>query len=337
MANHSLQDIRNMVRELTNRKSETSTPNSRIDDAINTYMTKDMPLDIRNFTLTTFLEFYTTPNVAEYKSSNDPHSPLYDFKNKFLNVYGPVLFNGYPGTYSQDPVQWNTRWTNYAPNTDTTLRGNGTAGPYVGNVNNFGNTPVMQNNITFSTMDANSLPLVLKDYPINRTTGNLSTPDAPGVTPVALGTIDYITGAFTLTFSAPVPSGTTIYCSAQSYKATRPYAMLYYDGTFTVRPIPDQVYKVRLQADIKPTELLAAGQFPQEENWWELVALGAAIKVESRPINPDQLAILKPLYQEELLKVLRKTATQWTSQRASTFFVSETNKKYYIWPPYRPY
>ena len=344
MALHTLANIRSMVRDLTHSQSVNQLTDAEIDDRVNTYMTKDMPLSLRNFNLSTTLEWYTQPYVGEYTSSTESNTPLYDFKNRYLNVYGPVLFNGQGGSFTQDFIGFTTQWTLYAPQIDTLLRGNGGPGPYVTNITNFFSVPVLQNNVTFSAIDANGKALILKDYPIDNMTGNLAIPGTagqlPGPAPAPfpiLGTINYVTGALSITFPGNVPLNQTIYAHLTPYIPSRPYAMLYYGGKFTVRPVPNDVYRVVMQADIKPSELLNARSVPDEENWWELVAMGAALKIFIRRTDTDSIARLQPIYEEELLKVTRKLELQWTSQRTKTFWTEQNNTKLFQWPPYRPY
>lgn len=337
MAYATLANIRQMVRDLTHSPQEEHLSTSDIDDRINTYMIKDMPLELRTFSLATQLEFFTQPYVAEYGTSTTLGDPLYNFKNKYLNIYGPVTFNGYAGSYMQDPVSFAQEFNYYAPPIDTLLRGNGTAGAYTGNMSNFASLPVIPNNVMFNTLDANGNAMVLKDFQQSSTYGILATPVEAGHTPVPVGYVYYVTGAFSLMFPNVVPSGNIIYANFTPYKPGRPYSMLYFDTKFTIRPIPDGVYRVKIQADIKPSALLTSTSVPYETMWWELIAFGAAIKVAERRTDPDLIALLESRYQREFNKVMSQTALQIASQRPATYWTQMKNIEFNFYPPYRPY
>lgn len=337
MALHDLARIRNDVRQLTHSLSPSILTDASIDDWVNDYMLYDMPNTMRVFSLRTQLSFYTQPNVDYYQSSTNVGDALYNFKNKYLNVYGPVWVNGIAGSFTNDPNMFNAAW--YMPfyKKDTLLRGNGTTGPYVGSLAMSASVPAMQRNVCFSAVDATGTAHILTDNPVSNTTGALGLPNLPQTLPSIYGQINYITGAYTLNFPAVIPNGTFIYSQSVTYTAGRPYAVLFFKDAFTLRPVPDSVYKITLEADVRPTEIIQATDVPYQDQWWQLISMGAALKVLQRRGDAETEGYVRGLYREQLNLVLRPTLLAAAQERPATVF--NTNfKRRFGWPFYNwPY
>src|SRR5690606_23273694 len=118
----------------------------------------------------------------------------------------------------------------------------------------------------------------------NLSQGNLY---LPGLVPAAVppvvvdpaNNVDYVTGAFTVTFQTPPAANAPIMADVVPVQVSRPLGLLYFDNTFIVRPVPDQAYPINFEAYIRPTELLVNNESPQLEQWWQYIAYGAAKKI----------------------------------------------------------
>ncbi|MGD2065709.1 MAG: ubiquitin-activating E1 FCCH domain-containing protein [Candidatus Bathyarchaeota archaeon] len=139
----------------------------------------------------------------------------------------------------------------------------------------------------------------------------------------SFGTINYTTGAVSVTFRLSIPSGTDIDASAVPYTASRPFAALFYNNEFILRPVPDRGYKVEVAAFRNPSDLLDDSQDPTLNEWWELIALGAALKIFTDRRELQVLAQYKPLYEEQLLHATRRTIIQQRNQRAATIYTDQ--------------
>ena len=95
----------------------------------------------------------------------------------------------------------------------------------------------------------------------------------------AVGTINYTTGAFSVTFTAASTAGTVIYDNYQAYQPARPQGVLFYNNQFTFRPIPDQVYQITMQGFITQVQFTEDSDTPLQTEWGELIALGAALEI----------------------------------------------------------
>lgn len=137
--------------------------------------------------------------------------------------------------------------------------------------------------------------------------------------------INYLTGAFTVTFIGPPAAGANINFQVVPYVPSIPQAILYYDEQFTLRPVPDQSYPVNIEVYNRPTELLAAGDTPQLEQWWQYIAYGAAKKVLEDRIDTETLAQIMPEYKKQELLVLRTTIVQNTNERTATIYTEQSS------------
>ena len=321
MAIATLQEIRNKVRRLTRSPSTAQMTDSQCDQYINTFMLYDFPAELRLFSLRTTLTFYTQPNVDTYTTNTtNPFDPLYNFKNKYTAIHQPVYLAGIPGFLTQDRSYFYSVWPQTNSCQDTSLRGNNTTGPYSGTLTSTAGSPVLQNSVIFSANDVTGTAMILQDYPVSNTTGALGLPGQPQVLPSPYGQVSYLTGAYTLVFPNAVPNGVVINSESIPYQPAKPIAVLYYDNTFTIRPVPNQVYPIQLEADIRPTELLSVVQVPDEEQWWQYVAIGAAIKVFQDRFDMDSVQLLWPEFKRQEDMVARKSLAQYANERAKTLY-----------------
>lgn len=95
------------------------------------------------------------------------------------------------------------------------------------------------------------------------------------------GTINYVTGAFSATFNTAPASTATIYDKYQAYEPARPQGVLFYNNTFTFRPIPDQVYAITMQGYINQIQLVFDSDLPLSTEWGQLISYGASLEIFS--------------------------------------------------------
>jgi hypothetical protein len=132
--------------------------------------------------------------------------------------------------------------------------------------------------------------------------------------------INYITGEYYITFPTAPAEGIAINSQTVPVNPTIPQALLFYDGQFIVRPVPDQPYRVDMEVYIQPTELLSTGQNPELEEWWQLIAWNAAKKIFEDRMDYDSIGMILPSLKEQEALVLRRTIVQQTTQRVSTIY-----------------
>ena len=316
MADSTLLAIRKKVRRLT-RSPSVQITDAEINEYVNTFVLYDFPEHLRLFSLRKTFTFYTDPGTDVYETGSTAPSPLTDFNNTYITTHEPVYVAGYKALFTQSRDQFYGMYpfTNSIVSTGNT--GDGVTVAFTGTLSS---VPVLKNNVLFTAKDVNGLGLRLSDDGAAGPTGTL---DGDGT-----GTINYETGAFTLTFNTAPANEEVIYSETVPYVAARPDAILYFDNTFIVRPVPDKVYPIVMEVYKQPTALLANGDEPDLEQWWQYIAYGAAKKVfEDRTDHESTQAIMPEFKQQEAL-VLRRTIVQQTKERVATIYTEGLGSAY---------
>ena len=344
---NTLADTILKVRRVTGRVSSTEISDSDIISYINTFYMYDMPEHLRLESLKSNFQFITTANIQ-----------VYDFPTDlYLSGSPPVYMGGYQSFFTQ------SRETFYRiyPQLNflqSLFVGNGSSGPYTGVLTQ---TPITRGykpnppgayapdvslsppptvscpasqikwGVLVSGLDANGNSQSLVDDGL----GNLIDPNDPGTTTSPLtgyvirGSVNYITGALTINstgFVQPIPNPNTINAQYVPYVAARPQALLFYQDQIFLNPIPDQAYIIEIEAFQYPTAFLAAqtNRTPQLQEWWQLLAYGAADKIFADNGDFENLQKYRPLLKEQMDLVQRRTIVQYTSERTATIFTEQT-------------
>lgn len=325
----TLDQIRTKVRRLTRSPSNTQLSTADIDSYVNNFVLYDFPETLRTFNLRTILTFYTTPYVDTYEDSHlFGISPLDNFNNEIISVHPPVYVDGYQVFFSQSREQFFNAYP-MLPYSETIGTGTGVNIAWNGTLQN---DPIVPGSVTFSTVNANGIALVLRDYPsvdpgtgFPLPTGELNTPNAGGGI-FAQGTIDYRTGVYTINMFVDAPAlGAPVYVSYVPHTPSRPMSMLYYDNKFTFRPIPDKTYKIDVEAYKRPTELISNNQMPELSEWWQYIAYGAAKKVFEDRMDMDSIQLIMPEFKHQERLINRKTIVQNSNERTATIFTEQGN------------
>lgn len=310
MANSTLDAIRKKVRRLTRSPSESQITTAEIDEYVNTFVLYDFPEELRLFTLRTTLTFYTEPNIDTYLSSTTPE--LIDFKDQYINVHNPVYIAGRKVPLFQSREQFYNLYplTNSLQDVAT---GDGVTTLFAGTLST---VPVLRNNVTFSAIDINDNGLAAYDDGI----GNFLND--------GVGTIDYETGAWSITFAVAPKASTAIQAQVIHYQPNLPTSILYHENQFVVRPVPDRPYAVNMEVDRQPSELLIAGDTPELDQWWQYIALGTAKKVFEDRSDMDSVKLIMPELKRQEILVLRRTIVQQTKERVATIYTDGVNNGY---------
>lgn len=326
MADSTLLAIQKKVRRITRSPSPSQLSDSDLNEYINTAILYDLPETVRLFSLRTTFTFYTQPGVDVYKTNEtDPLSPLYNFKNKYVAVHQPVYLAGIPGFYTQNRDVFYGTYPQTTTIASTNLFGDGSTTTFSGNI--FAH-PIAQSSVIMTALEANGIGMVLIDYPSDTQPafGALGLPNQPQTYNTSpYGFVNYITGNFTATFPNPPAAAAQITSEVLCYNPGKPLALLYYDTQFTVRPIPDKVYSIQVEADIRPTELLSTAQKPELSQWWQYIAALASRKIFEDKMDTDSIAQLMPMLKEQENLVLRATLTQQANERTQTIYTVGKN------------
>src|SRR5690606_7624047 len=231
--------------------------------------------------------FYTQPHVDSY---------AFD-RNAFLTINPPVYIAGYYSFWFPSQGKFHPFYPNpinfhkYPPGKGTTvhttflipsapiLRGYTTPG-----------TSTVNSNVLLAAPNTPSPSIIARDN------GQGGWIDEDGN--IIQGSIDYVTGAVTIIFPIAIPAGAIINAQSIPYQAARPEGLLFYNDVITLRPVPDQVYKVEIQGFIAPSALIAANQSALLHGWWHYIAFRAAKKILEGRLGVDGWAKIQPFYNE---------------------------------------
>lgn len=345
MADSSLQAIQTKVRRLTRSPSVNQLSDGDLNQYINTFVLYDFPEHLRLFNLRTTFTFYTQPYVDAYPTNLSPISnseviyPLQDFDNLYITIHPPIYIAGYQGLYLESREQLFGIYPKLNQISSIGTTGNGAKTSFSGVINTQQattqaglqtTTVLLQNQVLFSSIDSNFNGLALVDYPLYPTfqEPNMGALGLPGQPPPDLqhptyGTINYVTGAFTINFPVAPGAGQAINYQVVPVQPALPQTMCYFDSQIILRPVPDQVYRVQMEVYARPVELLQTNQNPQLNEWWQYIAIGSSIKILQDRMDMDTVNLLLPEFRNQQNLILRRTIVQYTSQRASTIYTQD--------------
>lgn len=320
MAINTLQAIQQKARRLTRSPSEAQLSTSDLNDYINTFLLYDLPEHLRLFESRQTFTFICNPYQDVYYTdtvNNVSTSPLYNFQNLYITVHPPLYIAGYQALFTQSREQFFGLYPKI-----NSIQSIGTAGDGVTTFfsGTLPNVPFLQNNVLIDSIDTNNNGISAVDVPLTNSTGNL----VDATTQAVLGTINYVTGAFSVNFLTAPAVGQAINAQTVPYVPQIPLAMLYFDDKFTLRPVPDQPYRIQFEVYVRPTQLINENQVPDLEQWWQYIAYGAAKKILEDRMDLDSVALILPEFKKQENLVQRRTLVQYSNDRVATIYTEQT-------------
>jgi len=345
----TLADMRLKIRRITGRPSAQQITDDQIDQYVNTFYIYDLPEQLQLMSNRVNFQFVTNANTA-----------IYDFPTDlYLTNMPPVFIAGYRSfmTQSRDQFYRINPSLNFLQ--QSVAIGNGTG---IGYNFTLTNTPIMKGwkpnppgayarsfagtdtdlearflnwMVLVSGVDANGNSVTLVDDGQGNLfdPGNFSVvPSNPGdlsVAGIPRGNINYVTGVVSvdlpyLGFSSNIANGTPINCQYVPYKASRPQSVVFYQDQFNLYPIPDQAYTVSFEAYKVPTQLLRDTSVPKLREWWQVLAYGAADKIFTDNADMESAMKFRPLLEEQLKLIQRRTIVQQTSERTASIYTEQS-------------
>jgi len=341
----TLQNIYTKVRRLVRATSANQLSDNEINNYVNTFLLYDLPEALRLFNLRKTFTFYTTPYVDSYPLGSttetvDETNPFYNFKNRYLTIHEPLYIAGFKRFFTQSRDQFYGLYPQVQSINALPSLGDGVITNFTGTlpitspvspaVATVPNQCIVRNFVVFNSIDANNNGIVMHDVPlINAPTfptyGNLAVPNAAPTSLVAqdpVNYVNYVTGAFSVTFPVAPAAGKQIFTQCVPTVCALPQAMLEFDDTLVLRPVPDQVYQVSFEVYVQPTELLSTNlaQEPELQQWAQYIAYGASRKVFQDRMDLESVQLIEPEFKAQERFVMRRTIVQLTNQRVATLF-----------------
>lgn len=336
MPTSTLQAIRNKVRRITGRPSAAQITDAQIDEYVNTFYVYDLPEHIKPESLRMTWQFIAQAGI-----------PVYDMPTgTYLTAMPPVFIAGYQCLMNQSREGWFRMNPQLQFNEANAAIGNNTTGPY-----NFTltNTPIVRgykpnppgaysssivSDIPASRLNWNVMISGLNNAGVSVALvddgqGNLFDPGDASTNPAAArGTVNYATGAIAINalgFSSAIAAGSAISAQYVRYNPSRPTSAMFFQDQVTLWPIPDQAYTVSMEVFRLPTDLLNATDTPILNEWWQLLAYGAADKVFADNADFENMSKFRPLLDEQMRLALRRTIVQYSAERTATIYTEQTS------------
>ncbi len=333
MAIGTLTSILAKARKLIGSPDTLQVPDTDLIDYVDSFYLYDLPAQFRSLKLKDVYIFMTQQGIDVYPFDSEHYTtvtmPCYIAKREVK------LFNDAWSFYAS-----NFNWQSY----QNFATGNGTTGPYTGVLSA---VPIVRSSNTNPSIAVNpNYPAsIVQNVLITANTGNMLSPtrniydDGSGnlIGNITTGllppnnTIDYNTGAVSVTFDTVIPAGQTIQIQYNPVQQSIPLAILFYQNQFTLRPVPDRGYTVELTCYRQPSRALgtvALDTTPELTEWWELIAVGAAKKFYEDSMDLEGVSIMDKMLREKYALAETRTYAQLGTQRVSTIFADQLTYNY---------
>lgn len=183
---------------------------------------------------------------------------------------------------------------------------------------------LLTSSVYVTAIDVNGNLNVAQDMPLSATTGSLIQYNASNIAQT-VGTVNYLTGAITVTFLNAIPTTSAINYQVIPYSPGRPQALLFFDNTFSFRPIPDKPYLFQIDAYYNPAAFLTTTNAIPFRYMTEYFARGTARKILQDYGDVEQMALYEPFFKEQENFVLRKSYRQISNTRVATIYQGQTS------------
>lgn len=333
--------LRYTIRKITGMMDVTQLPDSTVgvpsidnppglDDYINDFYLLDMDEHLRVLKLKQYLIFTTLPNVGTYA-----------IPQTYFQLEPPFYVDNYVSGWHQSPDAFYRIWPELEFIQRSVFQGDGTTTIFSFTLSQ---KPIIQGSVVIGSSEETFTD---QDQALAINTDELLT--NPGIltgSQGSTGIINYLTGAVTITAQSAYASGTQFNAHYRPYVASRPRDALFYQQNIYLRPIPNDTYQIKVLCYIQPTVLLSGGGTGDEFNasdvaatplfneWWQVIAYGAALKILIQEGDHEEVARQKPYFEEAKMLAQRRTLKQLANQRIPTVYSDNSNSVAYPLYPY---
>jgi len=326
-ADNTYSQIERLVRRYTASSSESALRSVDIQQQVNMFYSSDFPYSIKLDQMRSVYTFYTRPNIDRY--------PLDVNFNQ--GVRAPMYVDGIQGTFFKDRNQFFNMWTRYTTQFKP-ITGDGVTatfaftvpGPFLSQQVTLGGVAVGGNAISVAD-DGNGnmqlqVPNPVVSVPVQTSPApgmkNLNTANPGQDIVTTIGTVNYVTGQFSITFPAGyIPaSGTQMTLRVAQYQTGRPQSLLFWNNEFTVRPVPKFIHKVEIETYLTPVQFMLTSDSPILNQWVQYIAYGVAMEILRQRQDMDGVANLMEGFKRQEAMVLERQGVEEIGQRNATIY-----------------
>jgi hypothetical protein len=358
-ANSTYSMIEQKIRHLTASASQSALSSASIQNYVNTFYSQDFPYAIKIDQQRSVYKFLTIPNVDRYpvdvNNLQGFRAPVYFegiqgnfFKNRdqLYNLYPryPTQFQPIGGDGVTTSFSFSLFGNNQNPfpqpnfgilSTQLVIGGidvNGNpiriiddggaiVNAYgIGSNTTTGQLLFIQQNSVGNNVYLDALNI---QQPAIPPLSPLPVPSPPSpLTPQYCGTVNYVTTQITVNFPVAPAAGTMINVWASTYQVGRPYNLLFWNNEFTIRPIPDNVYLVEVEAFQTPSQFMMTTDNPTLNQWWQYISYGAAAEILRDRQDMEGVQNLMEGFKRQEALVLERQAIEEIFQPNITLFNS---------------
>lgn len=156
---------------------------------------------------------------------------------------------------------------------------------------------------------------------------NLNTANPGLQNPTLIGTVNYVTGEFQFTLPANVSLSSTseFTIRVSQYQPGTPYSILFFNNYFQIRPIPEFIHKVEIETYLTPVQFFQETDCPILNQWWQYIAIGAAIKIFEDRGDFDGVNAMMPMFNKQESLILERQGVEEIGQQNVTIYNSVIN------------
>jgi|ERR1700690_91242 len=299
----NLQNIITELRGITGRPDASMMTDTYAAEKINYYYQYVLPKELKIFWEYTYYQFFTQANVDQYPAPNT-----------FQTLNPQVWADGWPITWYISPDLFYQDYPQQM-NKQVVGTGNGTTGPFTFQISAY---PILEGSLYVTDG---------VQVATDNGSGGFNSPDS--------GTINYTSGSVSLTFGSATVNNANLTATSQTYMPNRPCGILFFksqplpdatqaainaDNMFVLRPVPDQVYLIKMQGIQVPSPLVNYTDVPFRADLGPLIALGASLHIFKLFNQMDQYDQYLPEYNRFKDVSMQDTYEELLYQRAVPAF-----------------
>ena len=163
--------------------------------------------------------------------------------------------------------------------------------------------PFLSKEVTIGGVDSSGFPITINDdgngllqfmttNPVVSVPAQTLNPAVPGmynkntrnpglINPVNIGSVNYVTGVFNFTLpeNNTLADGTLLTVRVAQYQPGKPYALLFWNNEFTIRPVPKKIHKVEIETYLTPVQFYDSTDLPILTQWAQYLSYIAAMEI----------------------------------------------------------